>query len=93
MKDLLIRWGLQEAGPSAVRGAILGAAAWLAAKNGMLEPFGIQTINGVTTIVWAKVSIAAIAGLPAIAAALIKLFQYHGTNVVKSMTQTQGGNQ
>lgn len=87
MIDLLEKWGLMEAGPSAIRGAILGGVGWLAAKNGLLAPFGIQTVNGVTTIVWAKVSMAAIAGLPAAVAAAIKLLNYHGSNAVKSITQ------
>lgn len=86
MKDWLVDVGLKTMGPSAIRGAILGAAGWLAARNGLLDPFGIHTANGITTIVWAKVSIGAIAGLPALGAAVIKMLNKHGQDAVQAVT-------
>jgi hypothetical protein len=87
LKDWLIDVALKQMGPSALRGAILGAMGWLAAHNGWLDPFGVHTANGVTTIEWAKVSMAAIAGLPAVGAAVIKALNYHGTQFIKGDQQ------
>jgi hypothetical protein len=84
MKDWLIRLGLNEAGPSAIRGAILGVSGWILVRNGALTHFGIisDVAAHTTTIHWDQLSVAAIASLPAIIAAVIKLFQVHGENVI-----------
>ena len=73
---------IKKGGPSAVRGALLGLVGFLAAKNGLLAHFGIATVNGITTIDWSKVSDLAIAGLPAVAAGVIKILSHHTTEAI-----------
>jgi hypothetical protein len=89
MKNWLIEVGLKTMGPSAVRGAILGIAGWLLAREGALSAFGIisDAAAHTTTIYWDKVSIALIAALPAIGAAVIKMTQHQGTQVIQNVTQ------
>lgn len=88
MKNWLIDVALKQMGPSAIRGAILGAAGWLAAKNGLLSALGIVTdmASHTTVIHWDQLSVWAIAGLPAAGAAVIKMLNYHGVQAVKSTT-------
>ena len=87
LRALLLQLGLQQFGPSAVRGIILGAAGWLLVRNGALSAYGIvsDAAAHTTIIYWDKLSVATIAALPAIIAGIIKLIQYHGTNVVTSL--------
>jgi hypothetical protein len=90
--DWLEKVGLTQFGPSAVRGAILGIAGWLLTKNGMLSHWGIvsDAAAHTTTIYWNELSVAAIAGLPAVIAGVVKLLQYHGTNAINAVSQPQG---
>lgn len=94
MKDWLLEVGLKTFGPSAVRGAVLGVAAWLLAKNGALAHFGVisDAATHTLTIHWDQLSTASIAALPAILAGVIKVLNYHGTQVVKSVTQKGASN-
>lgn len=85
-KAWMVNVGLKEMGPSAVRGAILGAAGWFALHNGLVP--GIVTQNNVTTIDWSKVSDWAIAGLPALTAAVIKMLNYHAVSAIKGKSPT-----
>lgn len=92
MKDWLIEAGLKTFGPSAIRGAVLGISGWLLVRSDMLDKFGIvsDAAQHITTIHWDKLSMAAIAALPAILAGAIKLMQYHGTQAVQAVTQPKG---
>ena len=83
MKDWLINIGVKTAGPSAVRGAILGLSGWLIAKNGLLSAYGVvsDAAAHTTTIYWDKCSIAIVAALPAILAGVIKLTQHQTTAI------------
>ena len=85
MKEYLLEVGLKTLGPSAIRGAILGIAGWLLVKNDLLAPFGIisDAAAQTTTIHWKDLSTASIAALPAVIAAVIKLFQHHTTTIIK----------
>lgn len=86
MKDFLVRLGLHVAAPSAVRGAILGIVGFMALKNGWVPGVTTNAATHVTTIAWSKVSDWAIAGLPALTAAVLKLLSYHGSNLIKGGT-------
>ena len=90
VKTWFIEVGLKQMGPSAIRGGILGVVGFLAAKNGLLEPFGIHTANGITTIEWAKVSLMAIAGFPAVTASVVKMLNHHADQAVKAALPPQG---
>lgn len=85
-KQWLVDVLVKQAGPSAIRGAILGTLGWLMLKNGMLEPYGIVSDEAARTTIlyWDKLSVAAIALLPAIGAWLIKATQ---VAVVKPVVQ------
>lgn len=93
LKTWLIEMGIKTAGPSAIRGAILGISAWFMAKDNMLSAYGIvsnATLH-TTTIYWDKVSVALILGLPAAIAAVIKVTNTHAAAAIKpSETPTQG---
>lgn len=82
MKEYLFDVGLKTLAPSAIRGAVLGVAGWLMAKNNLLTPFGITTMNHVTTIDWNQVSIASIAAVPGLMAAIIKLANHHAAQIL-----------
>lgn len=83
-KDWLLEAGLKTAGPSAIRGSILGIVGWLAMKQNFLMGLGIVTdpTEHITIIHWDQLSTWAIAALPAVAAGLIKLFQHTGTTIM-----------
>lgn len=85
MKDFLIKLGIDKAGPSAIRGGILGAVGWLAIHNNVIPGIHTDAAAHTTLIQWDLVQTWAIAGLPALTAAVIKLFQVHGTTAVKSI--------
>jgi hypothetical protein len=89
MKNWLVEVGVKTFGPSAVRGAVLGIAGWLMAKEGMLAPFGIvsDAVAKTTTIYWEQLSAAIILGLPALIAGIVKLTQREGEKVVTKVTQ------
>lgn len=82
MLEKLKVWFLQVAvkqlGPSAIRAAVLGAASWFIARQGILAGYGIvsDAAARTTTVYWDKVSDALIVGLPAIIAIVIKLTQH-----------------
>ncbi len=82
MKDWLVKLGLHVAAPSAVRGAILGAVGVMALKNGWVPGVTTNAATHVTTIAWSKISDWAIAGLPALTAAVIKLLNYHAVKLI-----------
>lgn len=86
MKEWLMEVGLKTMGPSAIRGGILGIVAWLIAKQGLLTSYGVSTVGHITTVDWDKASIALIAGLPALIAAVIKMFNYHGQKTLETVT-------
>lgn len=94
MIDQLKTWaleiGIKKLGPSAIRGAVLGIASWLIAKDGLLSSYGIvsDAAAHTTTIHWDQVSTALIVGLPAIIAAVIKLTQHTTTAVITGAPQS-----
>lgn len=90
IKSWLINVGLKEIGPSAIRGVILGASGWLAMRNGLLSNFGVvsDAASHTTTIHWDQLSIVAIAGLPAIGAAVIKILNYHASAAITGTPQS-----
>lgn len=93
IKNWLIEMGVKTAGPSAVRGAILGISAWLLAKDNVLSAYGIVSDASAhtTTIYWDKVSVALVLGLPAAIAAVIKVANSHAASAIKSAaTPPQG---
>jgi hypothetical protein len=95
MKDWLIKLGLDEAGPSAIRGAILGAFGYLVAHGSLLAKYGVisDPTTQTTVIHWQQLGPALTLLLPAVVAAVIKLFQVHGTTVVKSLQGDQNAPQ
>lgn len=95
-KTWLIEIGIKTAGPSAIRGAILGISAWLLAKENVLSAYGIVSDAALhtTTIYWDKVSVALVLGLPAAIAAIIKVGNKHANTAIKSVaTPPQGDTQ
>lgn len=89
MKDWLINFGLKTFGPSAVRGAILGLAGWLMARENLLTAFGIvsDAAAHTTTLHWDQLSLGVIALLPAIGAGLIKVTQKQTTQAIQPKTE------
>lgn len=83
MKDWLIEVVVQKGGPSAIRGAVLGLIGWLAVKENIIPGVHTDTATHITTIAWDQVSAWAIAGLPAITAAVIKMFQHQTQTIIK----------
>jgi len=88
MKDWLTNVMLQKFGPSAVRGGILGVVGWLAAKSGALAHWGVTIQGHIVSVDGDKVSMAVIAGLPALAAGLIKVVQHHATATILNTPQS-----
>lgn len=84
MKAYFIEVIVGKLGPSAIRGAILGAIGWLVAKNGLLAVYGIVSDASAhtTTIYWDKLSLFLITGLPAVTAAVIKLLNHHADQAI-----------
>lgn len=84
MKAWLIEVALKKMGPSAIRGAILGAFGWLLTRQDMLAPFGIMSdATAHTTIIdWDKLNAAVIVALPALIAAVIKMVNHHADQIV-----------
>lgn len=95
MKEWLIQFGvkagLDKAGPSAIRGAILGAVGWLAMKNNIIPGIHTDAATNVTMIYWDQVQAWAIAGIPAVAGFAIKFLQHNGTTAAKAIANTQEG--
>lgn len=89
MKDWLINFGLKTFGPSAARGAVLGIAGWLMARENLLSAFGVvsDAAAHTTIIYWDKVSLALIAALPAIGAGLIKVTQRQTEKAIQPKTE------
>lgn len=81
---------IKKLGPSAIRGGILGIMGWIMTRNGMLAQFGVVSdmATHTTTIHWDTLSTWLIAGLPAITAAGIKLFQHHTGAVITGTPQS-----
>lgn len=87
IKEWFIEVAVKKMGPSAIRGAILGLAGWLVTKEGLLTPLGIlyDQATHIITINLDMVSLWAIAGLPAIGGAVIKMLNHQGNVVVEKM--------
>lgn len=87
VKGWLIDIGIKKFGPSAVRGAVLGIAGFFAARQEILEPLGIMfdAATNILTIDFNRVSIWAIAALPAIGAGVIKVLNHEGNVAVKAV--------
>lgn len=84
LKNWLIEVVVKKMGPSAIRGAILGLAGFLAAKEGALGAFGIvyDTSAHIITISLDKLNLALVALLPAAGAAVIKLLNHQAVAVL-----------
>ena len=89
LKAWAIEVVIKQGGPSACRGVVLGVSAWLLAKEGILSSFGVvsNAAAHTTTIFWDKVSMALIAGLPALIAAVVKMTQHHGEDAIKKIQE------
>jgi hypothetical protein len=84
IKTWLIEVAVKRMGPSAIRGAILGICGWLVAKAGFLATFGI-VYDGTTHIISVnldKLNVALIALIPAVLAAVIKLVNHQGNQII-----------
>lgn len=84
LKGWILEVAVKKMGPSAIRGGILGISGWLLTRNNFLEPFGIlsDAQAHVTIINWDKLNIALIALLPAVLAAVIKLLNHQGQELL-----------
>lgn len=84
MKSWLIETVFKTFGPSAIRGAILGLAGWLMARENLLSAFGIvsDAAAKTTTIHWEQLSMAVILALPALIAGIVKVTQKEGSKAV-----------
>lgn len=91
LKKWLLEVGLKQMGPSAIRGVILFIIGWLGAHAGILDKIGghydpashLVTLNLDALQTWLEG-----AGLTAGSAALIKMFQYHATQMLPSKDDT-----
>ena len=90
IKTWLVEIGVKQLGPSAIRAMVLGASAWLIARNGFLASYGIvsDAAARTTTIHWDQVSAALIVGLPAVIAMIVKLTQHTTTAAIKGEPQS-----
>jgi hypothetical protein len=84
LKSWLFEVGVKKMGPSAIRGAILGIFGWILAKQGALATFGIIADQATHTITihLDQLNMVLIAGLPAVLAAAIKMFNHQANEVV-----------
>lgn len=87
VKGWLIDIAIKKFGPSAIRGAVLGIAGFFAARHEILEPLGIMfdAATNILTVDFNKVSVWAIAALPAIGAGVIKVLNHEGNVVAKKV--------
>ena len=85
LKEWFVNVGVQQMGPSAIRGSILGIIGWLVMKDNLIPGIHTDAATHITTIAWDTVSTWAIAGLPAVTAAVIKLLNYHGAQAVNQI--------
>lgn len=91
IKLWLIGVAAKKMGPSAIRAIILALTTWMIAHDGLLNSFGVvydQTLHTIT-IYLDKVNMALVLGLPAVIAALIKMFDHHAVETVKSLKQKE----
>lgn len=92
--DAIKKWAIEIAikkfGPSAVRGAILGISGFVAAKHELLAPLGIiyDAATHILTVNFDKLSLWAVAGLPAVGAGVIKIMNHHVDQAVKPLVST-----
>ena len=85
--DVLIK----KAGPSAIRGALLGLGGWIAAKSGILGTFGVayDSAHQIITLDLNTLNIALVALLPAVGAAAIKILNHHADTATTAILKPQ----
>ena len=92
MTDWLIKLGITQAGPSAIRNGVQCVIAYLIVNSNVLTTWGIVTAGHITTIDWSIAGERLIVLLPVIAG-MIKAGQFHGTNIIQAVTTPPQGEQ
>jgi len=90
LREWLLEVVVKKGGPSLIRGAILGIFAWLLAKQGALASFGIVADQATHTVTvhLDQLNMALVAGLPAVLAAVIKIFNHQASEIIKPSAPT-----
>lgn len=87
LKTWIIDVLIKKFGPSFIRGAILGLAGFIAAKEGLLAHFGVvyDAASHIVTVNLDTLNIGLVALIPAIGGGVIKVLNHHADTAVKTL--------